>query len=67
MRPGPMLDGEFKRFRVAVWFSAKILFTTPVVMATAVIYFEWPLECFGLVGFVVLQNWFIWRLLWRVI
>lgn len=67
MRPGPMLDHEFARYRVAVWFSKKVLVTVPVVMVGGIVYFQMPIEAYGLVGIVVLQNWFIWRLLWRAL
>lgn len=67
MRPGPMLDHEFARYRVAVWFSRKVLVVVPVVMIAGIVYFEMPIEAYGLVGIIVLQNWFIWRLLWRAL
>lgn len=67
MRPGPMLDHEFARYRVAVWFSRKVLVVVPVVMIVGIVYFEMPIGAYGLVGIIVLQNWFIWRLLWRAL
>lgn len=51
----PMFEGEFSRFRRAVWFIQKLLIVTPLIAAW-VAWWAWRIDVLGIALLVLIQN-----------
>lgn len=62
----PMLDGEFKRFKIALWLLDPLLVIVPIGLWVWAAYRTDNFDLYIIALEVSLQNLFIWRVLSKI-